>query len=261
MDNNWYDWKERMNHVFTNCDITGYIDGTILQVVPEQDGIGARNWVKNDSWAQQVIMDNVSTTQMNHIRSKRTAHTMYEGLASTHEDVVFYTVNNIENLLQTAKATDSDDLLKHLYTLKGLCDHMNEFPNSNFHLPDVRFKTIISNSLPRSWQSFVEPYMGNAKNADDPDPKRRIQSDTFIGILCEEYKIQRNNERWENGNNGFNGKGSNQTTGSQTNIANAQINPRTLGSHISGQTNPCAWCNICEMKGHWTSKGYKRHQN
>jgi hypothetical protein len=29
-DDNWYNWKERMNRVFTNCDITGYIDGTIL---------------------------------------------------------------------------------------------------------------------------------------------------------------------------------------------------------------------------------------
>src|ERR1700683_3932271 len=208
-DDNWYDWKEWMNHVFTNCNITGYIDGTIPPVAPEQDGIGARNWVKNDSWAQQVIMDNVSTPQMNHIRSKRTAHAMYEGLASTHEDMVFYTVNNIENLLQTAKATDSDGLLKHLDALKGLRDRMNEFPNPNFHLPDVRFKTIISNSLPRSWRSFVELYMGNAKNANDPDPKRRIQSDTFIGILREEYKIQRNNERRENGYNGFNGENSN----------------------------------------------------
>jgi len=251
-DDNWYDWKERMNRVFTNCDITGYIDGTILQVAPDQDGIGARNWVKNNSWAQQVIMDNVSTTQMNHIHSKRTGHTMYEGLASTHEDMTFYTVNNVENLLQTAKASDGDDLLKHLDTLKGLCDHMNEFPNSDFHLPDVHFKTIISNSLPRSWRSFVEPYMGNAKNANDPDPKRRIQSDTFIGILHKEYKIQKENERRENGNSSISG---------EANIANAQDNPGSLGSRISGHANPRAWCNICDMKGHWTSKCYKRHQN
>jgi hypothetical protein len=110
-------------------------------------------------------------------------------------NMVFYTVNNIENLLQTAKATNADDLLKHLGNLKGLRDRMNEFPNPDFHLPDVRFKTIISNSLPRSWRSFVEPYMGNAKNANDPNPKRCIQPDTFIGILREEYKIQKNNEK------------------------------------------------------------------
>src|ERR1700683_3787409 len=231
-DDNWYDWKEWMSCVFTNCDITGYINGTIPRVAPEQDGIGARNWDKNDSWAQQVIMDNVTSTQMNHIRSKRTAHAMYEGLVSTHEDMVFYTVNNLENLLQTAKAADGDDLLKHLDTLKGLRDRMNEFPNPDFHLPDVRFKTIISNSLPQSWRSFVEPYMGNAKNANNPDPKRRIQSDTFIGILREEYKIQRNNEKRENRYNGFNGENRNQNIGSQTNIANAQMNPRTLRSRI-----------------------------
>src|ERR1700723_419999 len=260
-DDNWYDWKKRMNRVFISCDVTGYIDGTIQRVAPEQDGIGARNWVRNATWAQQIIMANVSSTQINHIRSKRTAHTMYQGLASTHEDMAFYTVNNIENLLQTTKATDSDDLLKHLDNLKGLRDRMNEFPNPDFHLPDVRFKTIISNSLPQSWRSFVEPYMGNAKNANLPDPKHRIQSDTFIGILREEYKIQRNNEKRENGNNRFNGEGSNQTIGTQTNFANAQTNSRTLKSRLSGQTNPRAWCDICEMKGHWTSKCYKRHQN
>src|SRR6202041_3153013 len=257
-DDNWYDWKERMNCVFISCDVTGYIDGTIQWVAPEQDGIGARNWVRNDTWAQQIIMDNVSSTQMNHIRSKRTAHAMYQGLASTHEDMAFYTVNNIENLLQTAKATDSDDLLKHLDNLKGLRDRMNEFPNPDFHLPDVRFKTIISNSLPRSWRSFVEPYMGNAKNANDPDPKRPIQSDIFIGILREEYKIQKNNEKR---GNGINGEDSYQTTRPQANIANNQTNSRSLGSRISGQTNPRAWCDICEMKGHWTSKCYKRTQN
>jgi len=256
-DDNWYNWKERMNRVFISCDVTGYIDGTIQRVAPEQDGIGARNWVRNDTWAQQIIMDNVSAMQMNHIRSKRSVHAMYEGLASTHEDMAFYTVNNIENLLQTAKATDTNDLLKHLDNLKGLRDRMNEFPNPDFHLPDVRFKTIISNSFPRSWRSFVEPYMGNAKNANDPDPKRRIQSDTFIGILREEYKIQKNNEMRDNGT----GKGSYQTAGPQANIANAQTNPRNLGSRISGQTNPCAWCDICEMKGHWTSKCYKRTGN
>jgi len=103
--------------------------------------------------------------------------------------------------------------------------------------------------------------MGNAKNANDPDPKHRIQSNTFIGIFREEYKIQKNNEKWENRNNSFNGKGDNQTGRSQTNIANTQTNPRTLGSRISGQTNFRAWCDICEMKGHWTSKCYKHQQN
>jgi len=121
---------------------------------------------------------------------------MYEGLASTHKDMAFYTVNNIENLLQTAKATDNDDVLKHLDTLKGLRDRMNEFPKP----PTSIYRMFASRQLfqtrfPGVARSFVEPYMGMLNNANDPDPKRRIQSDTFIGILREEYKIQKNNEK------------------------------------------------------------------
>jgi len=37
-------------------------------------------------------------------------------------------------------------------------------------------------------------------------------------------------------------------------ICEHQVNPKTLRSRISGQTNSHAWCDICEMKGHWTSK-------
>jgi hypothetical protein len=159
------------------------------------------------------------------------------------------------------KASDGNDLLKHLDTLKGLPDRMNEFPNPNLHLPDVHFKTIISNLLPRSWRSFIELYMGNAKNANDPDPKCRIQSNTFIGILREEYKIQKENERRENGNGDTSGESSNQNIGSQANIANTQNNPGSLGSRISGWTNFPTWCDICDMKGDWTSKCHKHHQN
>src|ERR1700723_727269 len=100
--------------------------------------------------------------------------------------------------------------------------------------------------------------MGNAKNANDPDPKCRIQSNTFIGILREEYKIQKNNEKRDNG---INGEDSYQTIKPQANIASNQTNSRSLRSRISGQTNPRAWCDICEMKGHWTSKCYKHTQN
>src|ERR1700676_3135517 len=88
-------------------------------------------------------------------------------------------------------------------------------------------------SLPRSWRSFVKPYMGNAKNVNNPDPKCCIQPNTFIGILREEYKIQKENERRENRNGSSGGKSSNQNIGFQANIVNAQNNSGSLGSRIS----------------------------
>jgi hypothetical protein len=68
----------------------------------------------------------------------------------------------------------------------------------------MRFKSIISASLPSTWQTFVEPYNGNANDPNDPDPKRRMSSDTLIGLLHEEFKIGMNraNNRNNNSTNG-----------------------------------------------------------
>jgi len=73
--------------------------------------------------------------------------------------------------------------------MKNYQDHINQFLNQEFHITDTRFKSIISSSLPFSWINFVEPYNGNAHDPNDPDPKCRMTSDAFIGLLQEEYKI------------------------------------------------------------------------
>ena len=87
--------------------------------------------------------------------------------------------------------------------MKNYRDRINQFPNEEFHITDTRFKSIISTSLPLSWLNFVEPYNGNAQDPNDPDPKRPMTSDAFIGLLREEYKIRL--ERQNNGTNGTNG--------------------------------------------------------
>jgi hypothetical protein len=161
MDKNWHEWKDRMKQVFTNCNITGYLIGTIKRLNEYDDPVGAHNWDKNDSWAQQVIIHNVTSSQMNHIRSKTTAEAMYSALLVTHKNKAHQTVNHIQCLLYETKAWEADDFLKHLNTLKSYCDCINKFPNSEFHVSDMRFKSIISTSLLAKWHTFVEPYNGN----------------------------------------------------------------------------------------------------
>ena len=77
MDDNWHVWKERMQRVFINCDITGYITGTVECPDESVDPTGACNWDKNDTWAQQVIIQNITSSQMNHVGSKTSAQMMY----------------------------------------------------------------------------------------------------------------------------------------------------------------------------------------
>jgi hypothetical protein len=168
-DDNWHEWKERMKRVFINCDIAGYVCNTVEK--PNEE-TGARNWEKNDTWAQQVIIQNVTSSQMNHVGSKPTAASMYSALEDTHENKAHLTANHLQTLLYETKAGENDDILKHLDVLKSFRDRINKFPNTEFHVYDTRFKSIISASLPDSWQTFVEPYNGNASDPHDPDPKR-----------------------------------------------------------------------------------------
>jgi hypothetical protein len=131
----------------------------------------ASNWDKNDAWAQQVIIQNVTSLLMNHVRSKPTAFLMFGALVDTHKNKAHQTINHIQMLLYETKASEGDDISKHLNTLKSYRDQLNKFPNSEFHIYNTHFKSIISVSLPTSWQTYVEPYNGNMNDPNDPDPK------------------------------------------------------------------------------------------
>jgi len=139
-DENWHRWKERMRRVFYNC---GYIQGTIVRPPPHVDPQGAANWDKNAHWAQQVIIQNVTESQMNHVGTKHTAYEMYAALSDTHENTAHQTVNYIQTLLYKTRANEGDDILQHLDTLKSYRDRMNKFPNDEFHIYDTRFKYYL----------------------------------------------------------------------------------------------------------------------
>ena len=147
-DENWHEWKERMREVFYNCDIIGYITGDIKHPNEAIDLIGTLNWDKNNSWAQQIIMHNVTSSQMNHVGSKSSAEEMFSALSITHNNKAHQTVNHIQCLLYETKLLDADDLLKHLDTLKSYRDCINRFPNAEFHVSDMCFKAIILAPLP-----------------------------------------------------------------------------------------------------------------
>ena len=71
-NDNWHDWTHLMKRIFKNCEITKYIDGTI-QCPDQLDYPGpANNWSQNDSWAQQVILQNITPSQLHHVATKET---------------------------------------------------------------------------------------------------------------------------------------------------------------------------------------------
>ena len=97
------------------------------------------------------------------------------------QDTAILWWNHIQCLLYETKLLNADDLLND--TLKSYRDCINRFPNAKFHILDMRFKAIISASLPSLWHTYVEPYNGNVNDPNNPDPKWNLPSDTFIGLL------------------------------------------------------------------------------
>jgi transposase InsO family protein len=233
-NDNWYNWKERMNRVCNTCGIMGYLTGSRKRPDKTVDREGSRNWLMNDNWVQQVIMNNVSDSQMNHIRSKRTAHEMFIALHSTHENKANQSVNQIITILNNTKASEADDIPDHLDVLKTYRDRLNNFQNSEFHVSDGHFKAIVSASLPDSWQSFVEPYGGNVDNKDDPDPKRSLPADNFIGLIREQFRIRRMRK------NGLNGE-----------TYMGKMGKKPLKDRIERKkTTEGPYCDFCKKSGH-----------
>jgi hypothetical protein len=170
-DDNWHEWKERSKRVFLLCKISGYVNRTLKRPNELTDPDGANNWDENDCWAQQVIIQNVAASQMNHVGSMASSATMYHALSVTHENKAYGTVHHVQCLLHETKAGEGDNILKHLDILKSYHDRINKFPHPDFHVSNVRFKSIISESLPSTWRTYVEPYNGNADDPNNPDPK------------------------------------------------------------------------------------------
>ena len=63
------------------------------------DPEGEQNWDRNDGWAQQVIIQNVTSSQMNHIGSKNMAAEMYSALVDMLENKAHQMVTHIQMLL------------------------------------------------------------------------------------------------------------------------------------------------------------------
>ena len=59
--------------------------------------------------------------------------------------------------------------------------------DDDFKILDKFFKVMISLSLPITWDTFMEVYVGGQKGEIETDQKKLTTSMTFIGIIKEEY--------------------------------------------------------------------------
>jgi hypothetical protein len=81
---NWMSWHERIKRVLRLCGVISYAEGTIPRPNSDDDpNIG--NWEYNDNYAQVMIINNITSTEMVHVGQCDTARAMCESLEAIHE--------------------------------------------------------------------------------------------------------------------------------------------------------------------------------
>jgi len=80
-------------------------------------------------------------------------------------------------------------LFDHMHKLQERWDHLNKFDNIAFMISEKQFKRIIAVSLPTSWNTYIQPYIGKRKgDTSNKEAKYNIGIHDFIGMIKEEYK-------------------------------------------------------------------------
>ena len=263
-ESNWTVWCEKMRRIFKVTKVLPYIDGTIpcpdKETYPEQWKI----WDHNDSFAQCLITCNVSDRQMIHIGRAKTAEETWQNLSAVYVPKGHQAGTAVLRNFYDTRAKESDNIVEHLSKLKELWERLNLFGDESFQISDTTFKTHIASSLPPSWDTFTEPYVGRRVGVKETDPKKLIHSQEFIGIVKEEYLRRKSRSEREK---------SDQTYYSQNRPMNGKrsledrLQDRPSGSksysgpscqncgHPSHDTPNCWWlgkpkCNKCGFFGH-----------
>ena len=112
---NWMAWHERMKRILHLCGIEEYTKGTIQCPM---DIKNAANWKFNDNYAQAVILNNITSTEMVHIVQCKTAQAVWQNLEAIHESKGHQTIVSIIQNLFHIKAKEGSNINEHLTKLK-----------------------------------------------------------------------------------------------------------------------------------------------
>ena len=186
-DANWISWRKSMNRILTMCGLEGYVKGEIRRPDPTTDPNGANNWAFNDNYAKDLIRKNRWSTLVDDVLTP----TKCGDLVAVHDPMDYHTMISYFRCLFHTTANDGDDIFEHLTKLKLYWDRIN-LGDFGFKISELYFKVIIANSLPPSWDDFIEPYV---QIFIHDDPEKVVRSPELIGILRAEYVRREDRKR------------------------------------------------------------------
>jgi hypothetical protein len=195
-DTNWAIWVKQLTRVLKVCGVLQYVEGNIPKPDENSQPEEFEAWEHNDGYAQCLITNNISDEQMIHVQNG-TAHEIWTNLKAMHEPRGYQTANAIQRNLMRTYAREEDDIAAHINKLKTFWNRLCMLDDEDFTVSDIQFKTIVASSLPTSWDTFTEPYVGRRKGTT-PTEKNLTKSQEFIGAVKEEYLRRKERAEHEN---------------------------------------------------------------
>ncbi len=276
-ESNWTTWRGKMNLMLKLCGVDPYVQGKVKCPEETIDPESADNWVFNDTYAKLLITNNVEPAQMVHVGQCSTSHEMWASLVAVHESKGHQTtISYMRNLFHTT-ADEGDNISDHLNKLKQYWEKLNLLGDGDFKISDLLFKIIISSSLPPSWDTYTESYVGGPTALIAGDPKRRLNSQELIGLLKEEY-IRRESRKREVTHSTFSSNHFYNKPSLANRIAPPNVHPKQVPSNkfckncklTNHNTHECRYlgkpkCGQCDKFGHaqkdcWFNKNSKRRR-
>jgi hypothetical protein len=260
-DTNYNTWKGQMMLTLEICGVEKYAMDTKEKPDVEANHQGSHNWEFNDRYAQGLIINNVTQGVKHHISTCQTAKDMWSSLAAIFELKAHLTLHAYKRNLESLKADEDTDIIKHLNELKIYWERINSSPNREHHISDFNFKLTIGDPSPSSWDNFTDPYINIT--TDDPvteytDHRKLVSSQQFMGIIKEEYLCHvRRKAEAQDSNNYTNIHITSQShNGSPSKAKGCKHCGRS--NHI---TEDCHWlgsskCGTCSRFGHESANCY-----
>jgi len=188
---NWNHWSQLMYLLFAVANTKGYVEGHIPVPDPVTRPTSMENWEFNNSFIQMLINKNITPLQKVHTRGCATSHKMWTNLHTIHELTSYLVHMDHIRTLCRIKAAEGMDIPEHLSKLKHVWEQKIVTGSLQNVYNDDFFKQQIVVSLLRSWDQFTNPYVREYKDDNDAkaDPKRHIDSQQFIDLIIQEYKL------------------------------------------------------------------------
>ncbi len=187
-DRNWIIWRQRMTLMLELCGVEAYVQGRTICPNPIDDPEGASIWAFNDAYARLLIINNIEETEMVYASRCKSSHEMWASLEAVHEPRNYRTtISYMRDLFHTT-AEEGDNICDHLGKLEQYWEWIGLSRDRDLTISEPFFNAIISASLPPSWDTFTESYVGGrAAGIIDGDLKRRMGSQHLIHIIKDEY--------------------------------------------------------------------------